>query len=116
MTSHRIVRYGFGFRYASMGVVEFIDFGGNDILYYASRYLAQALPAERYMPPAIVERYMHEGRIGLKTGRGFYDWTDIDQAAYRKEALARLLAMLKHQQLLRPPGASSSPSGEGASP
>jgi 3-hydroxybutyryl-CoA dehydrogenase len=35
----KAIRYGFGFRYAVMGLLEFIDWGGGDILYYASRYL-----------------------------------------------------------------------------
>jgi 3-hydroxybutyryl-CoA dehydrogenase len=39
----KATRYGFGFRYAAMGLLEFIDYGGGDILYYASRYLAEAL-------------------------------------------------------------------------
>ena len=33
--STRRSRYGFGFRYAVMGLLEFIDWGGGDILYYA---------------------------------------------------------------------------------
>ena len=102
----KATRHGLGFRYASMGVVEFIDFGGNDILYYASRYLAQALNDPRYGSPGIVDRYMQEGRNGVRSGQGFYDWRDVDTDAYRKDALGRLLAMLRHQDMLRPPGAA----------
>ncbi len=99
----RATRYGLGFRYAAMGVVEFIDYGGNDILYYASRYLAGEL-GPRYEAPDIVRRYMEEGRIGLRSGSGFYDYSNIDEAAYRKDALARILSMLRHQGLARAPG------------
>ncbi len=99
----RATRFGLGFRYANMGVVEFIDFGGNDILYYASRYLAHALGDERYASPAIVDRHMREGRNGLRDGKGFYDFTGVDVAAYRDEALGRMLGMLKHLGLARPP-------------
>lgn len=102
----RAVRYGFGLRYASMGIVEFIDYGGLDILYYASHYLAQALGEPRFEPPAIVERYMHEGRRGLRDGRGFFDWNAIDRAAYRREVLARQLALLRHLGLAPEPGAA----------
>ena len=100
----RACRYGFGFRYANMGLVEFIDFGGNDILYYASRYLAEALEDPRFAPPEIVVRHMNEGANGLRDGKGFYDWASVDAAAYRKEVLSRLVGMLRYSGHLRAPG------------
>ncbi len=99
----RATRHGLGFRFSQMGVVEFIDFGGNDILYYASRYLAQALGDPRYASPAIVDRHMREGRNGLRDGRGFYDLEGVDVDAWRAESLSRMLGMLSHLGLLRPP-------------
>lgn len=105
----RATRHGLGFRFANMGVVEFIDFGGNDILYYASRYLAEALGDPRYASPAIVDRHMHEGRNGLRDGKGFYDFAGVDAAAYREQALGRMLAMLAHLGLLRAPDSDPQP-------
>ena len=102
----RAVRYGFGIRFASMGVVEFIDYGGLDILYYASHYMAEALGEPRFEPPAIVDRYMHQGRRGLRDGQGFFDWRGVDAAAYRKDVLARQLALLRHLGLAPEPGAA----------
>jgi 3-hydroxybutyryl-CoA dehydrogenase len=102
----RACRYGFGFRYANMGLVEFIDFGGNDILYYASRYLAEALADPRFAPPEIVVRHMNEGANGLRDGKGFYDWASVDAAAYRREALSRLVGMLRYSGHLRAPGSA----------
>jgi 3-hydroxybutyryl-CoA dehydrogenase len=99
----KATRFGLGFRFAAMGVVEFIDYGGNDILYHASRYLAQALSPERYTAPEIVNTMMNEGRNGLKSGSGFYDYSQMDVAAYRKNALERSLGMLRHLGLQRPP-------------
>ncbi len=101
----RATRYGLGFRFANIGVVEFIDYGGNDILYYASRYLAQALGDERYASPPIVDRHMREGRNGLRDGKGFYDFDGVDLVRYRRETLGRMLGMLSHVGLLRPPAA-----------
>jgi 3-hydroxybutyryl-CoA dehydrogenase len=109
----KATRYGFGFRYAAMGLLEFIDYGGGDILYYASRYLAEALGDRRYAAPDIIDRNMRDGRIGLRTGSGFYDFSAIDVAAYRKEVLSRLVAQLAHLKLLRPPGAALGGDGEG---
>jgi len=102
----RAVRYGFGIRYATMGVVEFIDYGGLDILYYASRYMAQALADPRFAAPAIIDRYMHDGRRGLRDGKGFFDWSDVDVATYRRDVLARQLALLRHLGLAPRPGAA----------
>lgn len=100
----KATRYGLGFRYAAMGLLEFVDFGGGDILYYASRYLAEAFGSERYVAPGIIEENMRAGRIGAKSGQGFYAWPSDEGAARQRDGVARLIAMLRHQGLLRPPG------------
>jgi 3-hydroxybutyryl-CoA dehydrogenase len=94
------IRYGFGPRYAAMGVVEFIDVGGLDILYHASKYLAATTNDDRYAAPDIVNQYMAEGRLGLKTGKGFYDYRETDVAAYRQDVMARQVALLKQLSLV----------------
>jgi 3-hydroxybutyryl-CoA dehydrogenase len=99
----KATRYGLGLRFAAIGVIEFIDYGGNDILYYASRYLAERVSAGRYAPPEIVQRLMREGHLGLKTGQGFYDYRNRDGRAYRKDVLARTLGGLRQAGLYRPP-------------
>lgn len=91
----RATRYGFGIRYAALGVVEFIDVGGNDILYYASRYLSAALDDPRYASPEIVARHMSSGQNGLRDGKGFHDWSGIDVDAYRRQSTARLVELLR---------------------
>jgi 3-hydroxybutyryl-CoA dehydrogenase len=99
----KAIRYGFGFRYAVLGLLEFIDWGGGDILYYASRYLEGALGSDRYRAPEVIARNMEEGRIGLRTGAGFLDYTGMDIDAYREQRLGALLDMLRHFKLARPP-------------
>jgi 3-hydroxybutyryl-CoA dehydrogenase len=95
-------RYGMGLRFAAIGVVEFIDFGGCDILHHASREMAGSIDAGRYTAPAIVDRMMQEGKLGLKSGSGFYDYAGRDVPAYRRDVLARTLGMLRHAGLWRP--------------
>ena len=99
----KATRYGLGLRFAALGVVEFIDFGGCDILHHASREMASSIDAGRYTAPAIVDRMVAEGRLGLKSGSGFYDYAGQDLAAYRRDVLARTLGMLQHAGLWRPP-------------
>ena len=95
--------FGLGFRFAILGMLEFIDWGGGDILYHASRYMSDATGEARFEAPDIVKRNMTEGRLGLSTGAGFLDYSDLDIPAYRRERLAAFVAMLRHLGLLRPP-------------
>ena len=95
--------YGLGFRFAVLGLLEFIDWGGNDILYYASRYMTGATGDSRFAAPSIIDRNMHAGRNGLKDGVGFFNYRDRDLEAYRKSRLAGFLEQLRLAGLARPP-------------
>ncbi|MDE2198031.1 MAG: 3-hydroxybutyryl-CoA dehydrogenase [Rhodospirillales bacterium] len=97
------IRYGFGLRFAVLGLLEFIDWGGGDILHHASRYLTEALGDARYAAPPIIAENMASGRIGLRTGQGFYDHRGTDIDAYRQERMAAFAALLRSLALLRPP-------------
>ena len=99
----KATRLGLGLRFAALGVIEFIDYGGNDILYHASNYLSAKVSPERYAAPEIVKRLMREDRNGLKSGEGFYDYRGRDLKEYRKDVLARTLGMLRHAGLQKPP-------------
>jgi 3-hydroxybutyryl-CoA dehydrogenase len=99
----KATRYGLGLRFAALGVIEFIDFGGADILHHASREMSASISRERYTAPAIVDRLVAEGHLGLKSGSGFYDYAGRDVAAYRRDVLARTLGMLRHAGMWRPP-------------
>jgi 3-hydroxybutyryl-CoA dehydrogenase len=105
----KATRYGLGLRFAALGVVEFIDFGGCDILHHASREMSASIDKGRYAAPAIVDRMVAEGRLGLKTGSGFYDYAGRDVAAYRRDVLARTLGMLRHAGLWQPPADQTQP-------
>jgi 3-hydroxybutyryl-CoA dehydrogenase len=99
----KAVRAGFGPRYTAMGLCEFIDYGGLDILYYASSSMARALNAPRYEPPALIRKLMEEGKRGAREGQGLYDWRGRDLTAYQKDLLGRFVALFRHLDLLRPP-------------
>ena len=100
----RAIRTGFGPRYATMGLLEFIDVGGGDILYHASRYLAANLGSDRYASPQNVLDNMEQARNGLRDGKGFYDFAEMDVAAYQRDQLRRFVALFRHLDLLPSPG------------
>jgi len=93
-------RVGFGVRFAILGLLEFIDWGGGDILYYASNYLKDSLKADRFAPPEVVLENMAQGRTGMKTGIGFYDFTNRDVSTYQQETIAKFVDLLQHMGLL----------------
>lgn len=100
----KATKYGFGFRFAVLGLLEFIDWGGGDILFHASRYMADATGEDRFSAPAIIQENMAESRTGLRDRRGFLDYEGLDVEAYQKERLAAFVAMLNHLGKLPPKG------------
>ncbi|HEU5018910.1 MAG TPA: 3-hydroxybutyryl-CoA dehydrogenase [Pseudolabrys sp.] len=105
----KAVKYGFGFRFAVLGLLEFIDWGGGDILYYASHYLSEAMNDKRFEAPKIVHDNMSEKRNGLRDGKGFFDYSGVDVHAYRRGRLMAFLRALQEAGLARPPVISEKP-------
>jgi 3-hydroxybutyryl-CoA dehydrogenase len=64
-----------GYRHP-MGPLRLTDLVGLDVRLDIARYLHEKLGAEHYRPPRILEQMVADGRLGRKSGRGFYDWTD----------------------------------------
>lgn len=96
----KAVRHGFGVRYATLGMLEFIDWGGGDILYHACNYLADNIDQQRFAPAEIVKQHMQNEQNGLRDGVGFYDYQGIDIEAYRSEKLGAFVGLLKHLDLM----------------
>ena len=94
------VRVGFGLRFAVLGLLEFIDWGGNDILYYASQHMSRTVDEHRYRAPDIIENNMRSGRNGLRERSGFYDYAQMDVDAYRRDRLERFANLIEYAGLL----------------
>jgi 3-hydroxybutyryl-CoA dehydrogenase len=90
-------RAGMGFRYASVGIFEFIDWGGVDILYRASRYMTEAV-GERFKPARLVEQKMAYNELGPKTGRGFFDYSGDRRDTFETQKIRALLRRLKRER------------------
>ena len=100
----KAITHGFGPRYATLGVMEFIDWGGVDILYYAGHYLSKALDSPRHAPPEEVTRMMRDGRKGMRAGQGYYDFRDMDVDAWQQEKLTRFVTLLGSLGQIPKPG------------
>nr|WP_308195574.1 3-hydroxyacyl-CoA dehydrogenase family protein [Agromyces cavernae] len=56
-----------------VGPLRLTDIVGLDVRLGIAEYLASTL-GERFAPPALLRRMVAEGRLGRKTGEGFYTW------------------------------------------
>ena len=57
-----------------MGPLRLTDLVGLDVRLSIAEYLASTL-GPRFEPPALLRAMVSEGKLGRKTGQGFYRWT-----------------------------------------
>jgi 3-hydroxyacyl-CoA dehydrogenase len=67
-----------------MGPLRLTDLVGLDVRLHIAEYLHGKLGSEAFRPPDILRRMVKEGRLGKKSGEGFYKWNDQEtgQRAY----------------------------------
>jgi 3-hydroxybutyryl-CoA dehydrogenase len=63
-----------GYRHP-MGPLRLTDLVGLDVRLGIAEHLHREL-GERFAPPELLRRMVAEGRLGRKTGRGFYEWSE----------------------------------------
>jgi 3-hydroxyacyl-CoA dehydrogenase len=88
----RVVRAGFGFRLPILGIFEKVDHSGLDVHLAVEEYLLPEL--DRGTEPAqVTTELVEQGKLGLKTGEGVYEWDRPAEEVYA-ERDRRLLEVL----------------------
>jgi 3-hydroxybutyryl-CoA dehydrogenase len=64
-----------GYRHP-MGPLRLTDLVGLDVRLGIAEYLHQELGSEAFRPPEILRRMVAQGKLGKKSGEGFYHWED----------------------------------------
>ena len=59
-----------------MGPLRLTDVVGLDVRLSIAEYLHSALASETFRPPEILRRMVNEGKLGKKSGEGFYKWSE----------------------------------------
>jgi 3-hydroxybutyryl-CoA dehydrogenase len=59
-----------------MGPLRLTDLVGLDVRLKIAEYLHTALDSETFRPPDILRRMVAGGKLGKKSGEGFYKWND----------------------------------------
>jgi 3-hydroxybutyryl-CoA dehydrogenase len=62
-----------GYRHP-MGPLKLTDLVGLDVRLGIAEYLHETLGSDAFRPPELLKQMVSEGKLGKKSGRGFYDW------------------------------------------
>jgi 3-hydroxybutyryl-CoA dehydrogenase len=95
-----VVRGGYGFRSATLGPLETSDFGGLDTFWRITQNLYPEL-ADAKEPPDLLRRLVEEGKLGVKTGTGFYAYP---RTAVKKRIRDRDRRLIEQLKLFETPG------------
>jgi 3-hydroxybutyryl-CoA dehydrogenase len=64
-----------GYRHP-MGPLRLTDLVGLDVRLGIAEYLHETLGQDHFQPPALLRAKVSEGKLGRKSGEGFYRWND----------------------------------------
>lgn len=59
-----------------MGPLMLADYIGLDLIFHAGNVMFEEYRESRYAPPPVLRKMVMMGYLGVKTKRGFYDWSD----------------------------------------
>ncbi|MFQ5426125.1 MAG: 3-hydroxyacyl-CoA dehydrogenase NAD-binding domain-containing protein [Gaiellales bacterium] len=88
------VRWGIGYKLAVIGPMELLDMAGLDIYNAVGSYLNRDLSRAEEVSKTIRD-LIEDGRLGMKTGGGIYDYTSEEIDEKRAQRAAKLVAVRK---------------------
>lgn len=96
------IKNTFGVRFPVYGLLEHIDMVGLDLVKTVVDYATPDLYNQPQAPPLLGEM-IAQGRLGVKSGQGFYDWStrDAAQVRARRDAFIREFTAAASGQAVR---------------
>ena len=89
-----VMKHGLGLRWALLGPLEIADLGGLDIFNTVGSYVAKSL-SNATESPKVLQDLVAAGKLGAKTGSGFYDYPQGKASALIAERDEKLLEILR---------------------
>ena len=89
-----VMKHGLGLRWALLGPLEIADLGGLDIFNTVGSYVAKSL-SNATDSPQVLQDLVEAGKLGAKTGSGFYDYPSGKASALIAERDEKLLEILR---------------------
>jgi 3-hydroxybutyryl-CoA dehydrogenase len=88
------VKGSYGFRLPTLGPLETSDFGGLDTYLHIAEYLFKEIDRSTE-PPEFLREKVRQGKLGVKTGEGFFCYTPEEAKKKIKERDRQFLQRLK---------------------
>ncbi len=89
-----IVTSGLGFRWSTLGPIEIADYGGLDTWQSVMANLSPELDCSKSVP-TVIKQLNQQGHLGIKTGRGFYQYEEGQGTLAAGKIGARDLAFIR---------------------
>jgi 3-hydroxybutyryl-CoA dehydrogenase len=93
----KVAKLLLGPRMCITGLLEQKDLAGLEMHAQAQRSIVPTL-SHTNVPSAVLQDMVARGDVGVRSGRGFYDWHDRDGAAAQRRAAERLERLLAYLQ------------------
>jgi 3-hydroxybutyryl-CoA dehydrogenase len=90
------IKNGLGRRFPVYGALEHQDVAGLDTVFAIQSYMCKALCSDTE-PAQFLQKKAAAGDFGVKSGRGFYDWTKRDIGSLLEKRDSFLIEMLKRE-------------------
>lgn len=96
----KALKFGPAFRYATTGHLEVTDFGGLDIWCIVGDNLLKVMDNSQ-SANQLLKKKVDEGKLGVKSGAGFYEYSPEEVPAIREKFMKKLIHQLKASEYYR---------------
>ena len=90
----RAITDSFGRRMNALGIFELCDYGGPELILAAHQYIRPSL-CSTPDPPLVFQEMINRQELGVKTGKGFYEWTPQQAEDVWRQLMQRLVQIAK---------------------
>ena len=90
-----VIKNGFGLRLSSVGPIQFVDMCGLDTILNIQKYMYEMTKDPVYKPSRIIEKSVNRGDLGVKSGRGFYKYSEDDAEKFRARTNRAIIKIRK---------------------
>ena len=92
-----VVRNSFGRRLVAAGPFEIFDMAGWDLAIAVAKYLIPHIESSNEIPKVLKEK-VEAGELGVKTGKGFYEYTEESAEELRSRMAKALIKIASWEQ------------------